>query len=317
MPLNIRINPFSRPNNDTGFATTNRDTGGRFLNKDGSFNLVKEGMSFRSRFSLFNDMLSIPAWKFTSILLLFFLLINVLFTCLFMLIGPEQLEGFPQGDRWYQFKQIFYFSTQTFTTVGYGHVHPIGDGAGLLAALEALSGLTFFAIVTGLIYGRFSKPKSYLVFSEQALVSPYRGGKAIMFRFAAYKEKHVLTDLEIRVNTGLLVTKDDRAAYQYFSLKLERDRVESLPMNWTVVHPLDEESPFFGFSADDMKKADVELYVMLRGYDDVFSNQVLQRTSYTYDEILFDRKFVPMYRESDDGTTTILELQKLNEHREI
>ena len=85
-------------------------------------------------------------------------------------------------------------------------------------------------------------------------------------------------------------------------------------MSWTVVHPIDENSPFSGFTEDDMKNADVELYVMLKGFDDVFSNFVQHRTSYTYNEILFNRKFVPMYRESEDGSVTILELHKLNVH---
>jgi inward rectifier potassium channel len=86
-------------------------------------------------------------------------------------------------------------------------------------------------------------------------------------------------------------------------------------MNWTVVHPIDEDSPLLGLNEADMKDADVELYVLVKGFDDVFSNQVLKRTSYTYHEIKFNRRFVPMYRET--GTTTILELNKLNEWSEV
>ncbi|HEY8970826.1 MAG TPA: transporter, partial [Puia sp.] len=107
------------------------------------------------------------------------------------------------------------------------------------------------------------------------------------------------------------------AEYRYYELQLERSKVENLSMNWTVVHPLDEKSPLRGFTWEDMKTADVELYVLIRGFDDVYSNQVLQRTSYTYNEIKFNGKFIPMYRESDDGKTTILELHKLNEYREV
>ena len=138
-----------------------------------------------------------------------------------------------------------------------------------------------------------------------------------MFRFAAFKDKHSLTDLEIRVNVGLKVLENEEPVYKYFSLDLERTRVESMPMSWTVVHPVTETSPFYGFTEEDMKTGDVELYVMLRGFDDVFSNYVQQRTSYTYQEIFFNRKFVPMYRESDDGQTTILELDKLNIHNQV
>ncbi len=311
-----KINPFSKQNNDTGFAANNNTTGGRFINKDGTYNLVKEGMSFHKRFSIFNDMLNLSTWKFIMVIFLFFIVINFIFTAIYFIIGADQLDGLITGSDWKIFREMFYFSTQTFTTVGYGHVNPVGDGANIVAGAEALTGFLSLAIATGLIYGRFSKPRSYLVFSDHALVSPYKEGKALMFRFAAFKDKHALTDLEIRVNTGLLITEADKTDYKYFSLSLERARVESMPMSWTVVHPIDEQSPFYGFTKEDMQTADVELYVMLRGYDDVFSNYVQQRTSYTFEEILFNKKFVPMFRESDDGKTTILELHKLNEFKE-
>jgi inward rectifier potassium channel len=105
-----------------------------------------------------------------------------------------------------------------------------------------------------------------------------------MFRFAAFKDKHALTELEIMVNIGLKVSENENPVYKYFTLSLERSRVESMPMNWTVVHPIDETSPLFGFTESDMKDADVELYVMLRGFDEVFSTYVQQRTSYTFNE---------------------------------
>jgi inward rectifier potassium channel len=163
------------------------------------------------------------------------------------------------------------------------------------------------------MFGRFSRPRSYLIFSDFALISPFKDGTALMFRFAPYKDHHTLTDVQIRVNIGLKVQMDGSAEYRYYDLSLERSKVESLPMNWTVVHPIDEQSPLLGFTQEDMLSADVELYVLIRGFDDVFSNLVQQRTSYTYQEIIFNGKFVPMYRESEDGKTTILELHKLNE----
>lgn len=318
MSLYKKINPFSKQNNDTGFASNTSDTGGRFINRDGSFNVVKEGIPFFKRVSIFHDMLNLPQWKFILVILIFFIVINTIFAAVYFIIGPSQFDGLvPDCKGWLFFREIFYFSTQTFTTVGYGHVYPTGNAANFVAGLEALTGFLSLAIATGLIYGRFSKPRSYLVFSDHALVSPYKGGTAIMFRFAAYKDKHTLTDVEIRVNTGLLLIENDKTDYKYFSLKLERSRVENMSMSWTVVHPIDEDSPFFGFTEEDMKNADAELYVSLRGFDDVFSNYVQQRTSYTYNEILFNRKFIPMYHESEDGRSTVLELHKLNIHNPV
>ena len=318
MSLYKKINPFSHLNNNTGFSTNTNDIGsGRFINKDGSYNLVKEGMPFWKRVSLFHDMLYLPTWKFVGVILLFYVVINLAFTGVYFIIGSSQLQGLPVGDDWKIFRELFYFSTETFTTVGYGRVNPVGDAANLVSGIESLTGLSSLAIATGLIYGRFSKPRSYLAFSDHAVVGPYKEGTGLMFRFAAFKDKHSLTDLEIRVNVGLKVLENEEPVYKYFSLDLERTRVESMHMSWTVVHPVTETSPFYGFTEEDMKTGDVELYVMLRGFDDVFSNYVQQRTSYTYQEIFFNRKFVPMYRESDDGQTTILELDKLNIHNQV
>jgi len=317
MALLKRINPSSKINNDTGFGTNASDYGGRFINRDGSFNLRKEGMPFWERFSIYHRMLNLPRWKFITLIICFFLVINVAYTIIYLLIGTDGFTGMLAKTNWQKVKEVYFFSTETFTTVGYGRVNPVGDGVNFVASIEAMSGFLSFAVATGLLYGRFSKPRSYLVFSDFALIAPYQDKTALMFRFASYKDNHILTNVEIKVNVGLQVEENEKHVYKFFDLHLERSRVDSLPMNWTVVHPIDEDSPFAGFTEEDMKLSDVELYVLVRGFDDVYSTVVLQRTSYTYEEIKFNKKFRPMYRESDDGKTTILELHKLNEHVDI
>jgi inward rectifier potassium channel len=310
------INPFSKVNDDTGFG--NKDNyGGRFINRDGTFNITREGQGFWERFSVFHSMLNLPVWKFIAVLFTFFIAINLLFTLMYIALGKDQFTGMISDNWWHDLRELYYFSTQTFTTVGYGRVNPVGDAASFIAGIEAMLGFITFAIVTGLIYGRFAKPRSFLVFSEDAVIAPYRGGRAFMFRFASYKDNHVLTDVDIRLNAALLVQEKGEPVYRFYDLKLERSKVDSLPMNWTVVHPIDEQSPLTGFTEDDMRAADLEIYVLVRGFDDVYSNFVLRRTSYTYKEIKVDRKFVPMYRESEDGMTTIVEIHKINDHREV
>jgi inward rectifier potassium channel len=305
-----------KSNEDTGFGTNPDNYGGRFVNRDGSFNVRKEGIPFLQRFSLYHSMLNMPIWKFYGTLFVFYLSVNFIFCCVYFFIGADQFQGILSNSQWGNFKELFFFSTETYTTVGYGRVNPVGDLANSVAAIESMLGFLSFAVATGLLYGRFSKPKAFLYFSRQALVSPYRGGKGLMFRFAAYKDHHTLTNLEIKVNAALQVEENDKKVFKFYDLVLERSHVETLPMNWTVVHPLNQDSPLFDYSWEDMKKADLEIYVSVRGFDDVYSNVVQQRTSYTYDEILFGRKFVQMYRESSDGKTTIVELQRLHEHRE-
>lgn len=318
MALGKRVNPFSKINNDTGFGNNASSYGGRFINRDGTFNLRKEGLSYFNRFSIYHSMLNLPRWKFITLIVIFYLCINLLYTIVYLLIGTDgQFQGMIASTQWQKIKEVYFFSTETFTTVGYGRVNPVGDAANFVASIEAMSGFLSFAIATGLIYGRFSKPKSYLVFSDHALVAPYQDKTAMMFRFVSYKDNHILTNVDIKVNIGLKVQENSNDVYKFYDLNLERSHVDSLPMNWTVVHPIDDSSPFMGFSFEDMKTADVELYVLVRAFDDVYSNVVLQRTSYTFDEIKFNKKFIPMYRESNDGKTTILELHKLNEYRDV
>ncbi|MDP4131260.1 MAG: ion channel [Bacteroidota bacterium] len=305
-----------KANNDTGFGTNPDNYGGRFVNRDGSFNVRKEGIPFLRRFSLYHSMLNMPVLKFFASLFAFYLVINFLFAWIYFFIGMSQFQGITASTFMGIFKEMFFFSTETFTTVGYGRVNPVGDAANSVAAAESMLGFLSFAVATGLLYGRFSKPRAFLIFSKQALMSPYREGQALMFRFVAYKDNHTLTNLDIKVNIAMQLEENGRKVYKFYDLDLERNHVETLPMNWTVVHPVNEESPLHLYTAEDMKRADVELYVSVRGFDDVYSNVVQQRTSYTFDEILFDRKFVQMYRESADGRTTILELHRLDEHRE-
>ncbi|HTB32336.1 MAG TPA: ion channel [Bacteroidia bacterium] len=312
-----RISSLLKANNDTGFSNKAFTAASRFVNKDGSFNIRKTGLGFINRFSIFQFMLTIPRWKFIGVILTFYIIINLLFTSVYLLVGTDQLQGMIGAAPWVKFKEVFYFSTQTLTTVGYGRVNPIGDGVNIVAAMESLTGLLSLAIATGLIYGRFARPRAYLIFSDHALISPYRDKTALMFRFVNYKNNHSHTDVVVKVNVGMKVQQDGEAVYQYFTLALERERVESLPMSWTVVHPIDENSPFNGFTHEDMKTADVEIFAQIRGYDDIFSDVVQQRSSYTYHEILYNRKFSKMFRESEDGMTTILELDKLSHHFEV
>lgn len=302
-----------KSNNDTGFSVNADSQGGRFINKDGTFNVVKRGIPISERLSLYHKFLMMPNSRFLVTIFLSFTVINLCFTTIYFLMGPNELAGMISKTPWDHFKEMFFFSTQTFTTVGYGRINPVGTFASIVSSLEALTGLLSFAIITGLLYGRFSRPRAYLRFSKHAVIAPYHDMQALMFRFVSYKENHTLTDVEVKVTLGITVQENGKGVFKFYSLPLERNRVDSLPMNWTVVHPINEESPVYGFTENDYKEADAEIYVLVRGFDDVFSNTVQQRTSYTWREILHGAKFERMSHESEDDSTTIIDIDKLDE----
>ena len=309
-----RINPTSKSNNNTGFGVLPSQLGERFVNKDGSFNIRKTGLPFLKRVSVYSYLLSLSWTHFMFFIFLFYLSINLIFTCLYSLLGADQFTGMLSTTGWGHIKDMFFFSTQSFTTVGYGRINPVKDGADILASIETMMGWLFFALVTGLLYGRFTQPKAYLLFSENALYAPYRGGWAIMFRMVPYKSNHYITNADVVVNIAFVVQEDGRSEYKFFTLKLERSHVDALSMNWTVVHPIDEESPLLHFTLEDMQNTDVELYIQVNGFDHIFSSTVMQRTSYTFKEIVWNAKFKPMFHESADGVTTIVDLDKLNDY---
>ena len=311
------LNPASKSNNDTGFGTNASSYGGRFINKDGTFNIRKDGIRIWDRFSIYHSMLEMPRWRFFFTIVVFFVCINIGFTCIYAMLGTQDFQGFIAKDNWGKMKELYFFSTETFTTVGYGRINPINDAANIVASFEAMLGFLSFALATGLIYGRFSRPRSHLIFSRHAVVAPYKEGTGLMFRMVPYKDGHSLTDVNLQVTCSVMVEENGQPVAKFFTLTLERNHVDSLMMNWTVVHPIDESSPLVGLTSEDMRTSDLELYVLVRGFDDVYSNIVLQRTSYTYDEIMHNAKFLPMYHESEDGKTTILEIDKIHEYKRL
>ncbi len=312
-----KINPFSKANTDTGFGTQANRIGGRFINKDGSFNIIKEGIPILKRISVYSWLLELSRFHFFLFILILFFAENLFFTFLYLLVGHDQLQGFSSSSFWGHAKEVFFFSTQTFTTVGYGRMNPVGFSANLIAAFESMAGLLSFAFLTGLFYGRFTRPKAFIQFSEHALISPFKDGKGLMFRMAPYKKNHYLIDTKIAVNIVLKEGDKEKSEYKFYQLNLERSRIDFLNMNWTVVHPIDEESPLLNFTKEDLEPSDMELYVQVSGFDPVYSNIVTSRSSYTYKEVVWGAKFNIMYRESEDGNTTILEMDKLNHFRTV
>jgi inward rectifier potassium channel len=192
----------------------------------------------------------------------------------------------------------FFFSAQTLTTVGYGHLSPNGHWVSAVAAAESLLGLLSFALATGLLYGRFSRPHAQIRFSRQALVSPYREGKALMFRFMNLRSNQLI---EVEATVVLSFQEADSPTRQYVTLPLERCKISLFPTSWTVVHPIAEDSPLFGRNEADLRKAGVEIIVLIKAFDDTFAQTIYQRTSYTHDELAWGVRFRPMVKLGADG----------------
>jgi inward rectifier potassium channel len=301
-----------KPEINTGFGTNSNSTGGRFINKDGRPNVIKKGVGLLDRYSWYHTMLGMRPGKFLLLIFIIYISINLIFAGIYYVIGIHHLAGVHSGSSWKNFTEVFFFSAQTFTTVGYGRISPVGFAASTVSTFEAFVGLLSFAIATGLFYGRFARPKAYLKFSNNALIAPFRNGTAFMFRMAPYKNNN-LSDVEVKVTLAISTEENGKLTDKFFDLGLEFSKINGLSLSWTIVHPIDGKSPFYGLTKEDIANTDMEIMVYVNAFDSVFSNNVITRTSYIGSEIVWGAKFRMMFHPNEDKSKTILTLDKLND----
>lgn len=306
-----KINSKAKSDSNTGFGTNASSYGGRFITKKGHANVKKSGVGFFEGISWYHTMVNIPRWKFFMIIIVFYFFVNFVFASIYYAVGTEHLNGVTAVKALDKFGQAFFFSVQTFTTVGYGHVSPTGFLTSFIAAIEALFGLLSFAIATGLFYGRFSKPKAHIKFSDNALIAPYKEGTALMLRLSPFKNTN-LTDAEARVTLGMKLDEKGALTNKFYNLDLELAKINALNLSWTLVHPITESSPLYNLTDEDYANIDGEILVFLKVFDDMFSTTVVKRASYSFDEIVFGARFLPMFSRSGNQNKTVLHIDKLN-----
>jgi inward rectifier potassium channel len=276
---------------DPGLTTKFSGELRRTINADGSFNVKRTGLRWRDANPYL--MLIDTTWpRFLLVVLLGFLTVNMIFACLYLLIGIQNLKGL-ESDMG-PFANAFFFSVHTLTTVGYGNVYPEGIGANTISALEAATGLMVFAIATGLLYGRFSRPTARIIYSKNAIVAPYQDATSLQFRITNAR-RNVLMNMEARVLLMTVESADGELKRNFVDLPLERRTVYFFPLTWTIVHPIDAASPFFGKTREDLARLSAELLILIQGFDDTFSQVVNSRYSYRHDEMVWGARFIPTF----------------------
>jgi inward rectifier potassium channel len=282
----------------------------RLINEDGSFNVQRRGVTWRD-FHPYLRLINMSWLGFFVTLLTGFLLVNTLFACLYYIIGTGQLAGVNAPTPFGRFLETFFFSSQTLTTVGYGGISPRGLAANAVAALESLCGVLGFAVATGLLFGRVSRPSARIGFSRYMLVAPYGDGMSLQFR-VVNRRSNSLVELEASVMLMTVDPSDGEQKRHYKILTLEREKVIFFPLTWTVVHPIDPASPLYGMTEEHWRERQAEVLILIRAYDDTFSQTVLARHSYRHDELIWNRHFAPAFYVDERGEL-VLELKKLGE----
>jgi inward rectifier potassium channel len=280
----------------------------RLLNRDGSFNPRREGQSFLQSLHAYHFFLSISWKKFFFTVVAGYLGINVLFAVAYLACGKDSIIGQDAANFGGEFARAFFFSVETLGTIGYGNIQPNGFLPNAIVTVESLTGLLMLALGTGILFARFSRPTASIVFSDRAVIAPYRNITAFMFRLTNGRANELL-ELEAKV----LFSRVEGEARRYDQLTLERTRVVFFPLSWTIVHPIDEKSPMFGMTGEDLAEKDAEFLVMLSGVDETFSQIVHARTSYKPAEIGVGERFVNIYNPVHDDGTVSIDIRKLGE----
>jgi len=283
---------------DPGLGTKYKNPVKRIMNPDGSYNINRVGGL--SKFKDFYKHLIDLSWKrFLLYVVLFYFSLNLLFSSIYYLIGINQLTGQINDD--YPFYTAFFFSSQTLTTLGYGAIAPNSFSSNLVAMIEAFTGLLCFALVTGLLYGRFSKPSVKIAFSKNIILTPFEDGLAMMFKMVNLRNNILLNT---KVKALIILDKGgeaDQFNKQYFDLKLETNAVYFFPLTWTLVHKIDKDSPIFDMNMNELLYRNAEVVVLVETFDETFGQTILQKHSYAQEQWKENVKFDTNFKTNNKG----------------
>ena len=287
----------------------------RIMNSDGTTNIIRKGISNFNPINVYHDLVTISWVRFLMIIFITYLIVNTLFALIYLWIGVNQLSGVVPGSGLHNFWEAFFFSSQSITTVGYGRVAPVSKLANAVAAFESLMGLMAFALATGLLYGRFSRPTAAILYSENCVVAPYQENSGLMFRIANAR-KNQLIEVEASVILSIKSMINGKEQRSFHNLELELKRINFLALSWTIVHPIAEGSPILGLTKRDLEEGKAEILILIKAIDDTYATQIYSRSSYGFDQILWGVTFNSVIRINAEGKTEI-DLDKLNDHTAV
>lgn len=280
----------------------------RLIERDGRFTARREGFSALSYHNMYHAMLSATWPRFLAVATLLYIGMNALFAVLYMACGPGALAGMTAESMGGEFQRAMFFSVETFATIGYGNIYPVGPASNWLMTVESIVSIFAVALLTGLVFARFARPTAALLFSDVAVIAPYQGQTGFMFRITNARSNQLM-ELEAKVQ----FTRLGGAGRRYTQLKLERTKVVFFPLSWTIVHPIDETSPLFGWTHEDLVRTDAEFLILISGVDETFAQAVHARSSYKPDEIVVGKKFANMYNPVDADGTISIDVSRLSE----
>lgn len=295
---------------ELGFGTKKYNESIRFLNKDGSVNIKRKIDDKHIGFDIYHYLITISWAKFIILVLVSYILTNTLFAIAYFTAGADKFGGMDGITSAEKFSHLFFFSAQTLTTVGYGHIYPNSVITSSISAIESMLGLMGFALVTGLLYGRFSKPKADMAYSNDAVIAPYQGITGFMFRVANKRQNELI---ENECQLALAMNNKETKKREFHFLSLERNKINFLAFSWTIVHPIDDKSPLYNLSNLDLLEGDAEFIILFKAINDTYSQNVYSRMSYKANEIKWNSKFIPIKQTPNKDGSISINLKEIHE----
>lgn len=259
----------------------------RFLDRHGHFNVLRRGVPKAFWYDLYHWLVTLKWRYFLLLVACVYLGVNALFALLY-LWGGAHLNGAKVGSFW----DAFFFSVQTFSTIGYGALTPATSWANAVVAAEALCGMAITAMVTGLTFSKFSLPTARVIFSHHAIIRDFEGKRVLMFRMANIRGNQIV-DAKLHVFLVRTVYLPDGEMFRKMTdLPLSRHHSSMFVLSWTAMHELDVHSPLYQQDAASWREQECEIVIALSGTDGTFGQAIQARHSYTIDEVVFDHRFV-------------------------
>ena len=243
---------------------------------------------------VYHAVLTAPWWGFFVAVAAIFAAVNTIFALLYMSDprGIEHAKGF-----W----DYFLFSVQTIGSANYTVMFPKDIFENVVVSVEAFFGILNLALITGVVFARFSRPFARVLFSSVAVIAPFNGVPTLMFRAANQRGNQIL-NAEVMMSLARQVTTQEGIEMRRFEeLRLVRSRSPLFALSWTVMHPIDEFSPLHGVTPDSLFENEMEIIILMSGRDDTLSDMIYARHSYMPDEILWNRRFVDVLEETPSG----------------
>jgi inward rectifier potassium channel len=262
----------------------------------GKLEFLRSNSSYREWRDVYRSVIALSWPRFAVVVIGLYLVINVVFAIGYFL-GDGCIAEMPRGS----FASAFFFSVQTLSTVGFGHLYPATFYGDVLTTIEILVGMFFTAVITGLIFVRFSRPVVHLLFSKTMVICPFDGKHALQLRVANMQHQPMV-EAEFRL---MMIRKEntveEEGVRRFYTLKLDYDHLIMFPSALTIRHIIDETSPLFGVTPEQLREAETRFLTSIVCIDTVIQAPVQSQTDYNWQDVRCGHRFVEIYTEHEDG----------------